>query len=242
MVHKNETIITEDYFYKRKVIIYQHKKGYRFSIDAPLLADFLPALPAHTALEVGAGSGIISLLALYQKKFSHIYGVEIQDTLGRLAKKNAEINGFSEILTIITRDFKEIYQDFTGIQHIFANPPYYETHRGHLSPNPEIRDAKSETRLSLKELLTLAYAILGKWGHLYLVLPVARYHETITIASKVGFYLACLQEVFSFKDGKPERFLVKLSNYSVSPEKRPPLIIFKEKGVYTAEMEQILSG
>ena len=234
--------ITRDYFYQHKVIVYQRKRGFRFSVDAPILADFLPFQPLQKALEVGTGSGIVALLALYKKKFSCIYGLEIQRSLSELAKLNAEKNGFLENLPIINADFNEVYRDFSGIEHIFSNPPFFETHRGRLSPNTEIRDAKTATKLTLRQLLVKSYAILGKKSNLYLVLPMARYREVLSLAEETGYQISRLREVFSFCHGKPERFLVQLTNYGVSAETFPPLIIFKEKGVYTEEMNCILTG
>ncbi|NIM14218.1 MAG: methyltransferase [Candidatus Aminicenantes bacterium] len=242
MIRFNDSEITRDYFYKRKVIVYQRENGYRFSVDAPILADFLPSLPGREALEVGTGVGIVALLALYKKKFSRIYGLEIQPGLSELAAINARENGFSQNLLVRTGDFNEIYKDFSGIQHIFSNPPYFETHRGRLSPNLEIRDAKTETKLSLPQLLTHSYSILGKKGSLYLVLPHSRYKQLMDVIPGIGYYVSRLRLIFSFKDGKPERFLIQLTNYNVSLVEMPPLIIFKEKGVYTAEMDKILTG
>ena len=237
-----EPDITKDYFYQRKVIVYQKKKGYRFSVDAPILADFLPARPLQTALEVGTGSGIVALLALFKKKFSRIYGLEIQRSLSELAQLNAEKNGFLEHLPVITGDFNDVYKDFSGIEHIFSNPPFFEAHRGRLSPNAEIRDAKAGTKLTIEQLLVNSYSILGKRGNLYLVLPFSRYREVLGLAGETGFFVSRLREVFSFSHGKPERFLVQLTNYNVSPVTLQPLIIFKEKGVYTEEMNSILTG
>ena len=234
--------VTQDYFYKKKVTILQHKKGYRFSVDAPILADFLPFCPTGEALEIGTGCGIISMLALYKKKFLKIHGLEIQDSLIRLAEMNGRENGFSRQFQAVQGDFNEIYRDFTGIEHIFSNPPFFETNRGRLSPNQEIRDAKTETRLSLRQLLEKSYAILAGKGSLYLVLPFSRFRETMAAAKAVGYFICRLRQVFSFKDGKPERFLVQLTNYDVSPVKLQPLIIFKEQGVYTDEMDRILTG
>jgi tRNA1Val (adenine37-N6)-methyltransferase len=242
MLNMEDPDITKDYFYKRKVIIYQRRKGYRFSVDAPILADFLPSFPRQKALEVGTGVGIVALLALYKKKFSFIYGVEIQRSLSELAELNAEKNGFLENFKIITGDFNEIYQDFSGIQHIFSNPPFFETNRGRLSPNPEIRDAKTGTKLTIRQLLANACSILGKKGNLYLVLPYSRYRETKKMAGEIGYFVSRLREVFSFNHGKPGRFLIQLTTYDVSPVTLPPLIIFKEKGVYTDEMDKILTG
>jgi tRNA1(Val) A37 N6-methylase TrmN6 len=242
MINSAGPEVTKDYFYKRKVIVYQRKNGYRFSVDAPILADFLPSLPTQEALEVGTGVGIVALLALYKKKFSRIYGLEIQPGLSELAAINAGENGFSQNFPVRTGDFNEIYRDFSGIQHIFSNPPYFETHRGRLSPNLEIRDAKTETKLTLPQLLTHSYSILGKKGGLYLVLPHSRYKQLMDVTAGIGYYVSRLRLIFSFKDGKPERFLIQLTNYNVSPVELPPLIIFKEKGAYTAEMDKILTG
>jgi tRNA1(Val) A37 N6-methylase TrmN6 len=242
MTDPQDPAISRDYFYKRKVIVYQHKNGYRFSVDAPILADFLPARPTREALEIGTGSGIVALLALYKKKFAAIHGLEIQPGLAHLARLNAEENGFLQNFPVTTGDFNELYNDFQGIKYIFSNPPYFETPRGRLSPNPEIRDARAETKLTLAQLLEKSYAALGKKGSLYLILPHARYARTMKLAQQTGFYTGRLRLIFSFKDGKPDRFLVQLSNYSVSFVEMKPLIIFKEKSVYTDEMDKILTG
>lgn len=237
-----QTGITEDHFYKRKVIILQNKKGYRFSVDAPILADFLPVLPSEEALEIGTGCGIVSMLALYKKKFSHITGIEIQGLLSRLAQINAEKNRFNDRFQVIHDDFNTVYRDFKGARTIFSNPPFFELKRGRLSPNDEIRHAKAETKLNLRQLVKKTYCTLNPGGSLYLILPYHRYDELITLAQQTGFFISRIREVFSFKDGKPERFLVQLSIENVSTEKMEPLIIFKEKGIYTDEMDKILTG
>ncbi len=242
MQNLDDPDITQDYFYKGKVYVCQAKNGYRFSVDAPILADFLPFAPDQEALEVGTGCGIIALLALFREKFSTVHGMEVQHSLARLAEINAGKNNFPGKLQVIQGDFNHRCREFQGIRHIFSNPPYFETLHGRLSPNPQIRDARSETRLTLSQLLTRSFSILGKKGNLYLVLPYARYGQIMEIAEKTGCSMAKMRKVFSFKDGKPGRFLVQLSNYDVSPEIVPPLIIFKKKGVYTDEMDSILTG
>lgn len=234
--------ITEDYFYKKKVIVFQNKNGYRFSVDAPILADFLPSMPTAEALEIGTGCGIISMLALYKKKFSKVYGIEIQETLSRLARINAQKNGFIEHFQVIQQDFYDVYSDFKGIDTIFSNPPFFQLNHGRLSPNDEIRLAKTESKLSLPQLLKKTYRILAPKGSLYLILPYHRSDELMKLSRETGFFTSKIREVFSFKDGKPERFLVQLTTYDISTEKMKPLVIFKEKGIYTDEMDKILTG
>jgi len=238
----DRTEITEDHFYKKKVIILQNRNGYRFSVDAPILADFLPSLPSEEALEIGTGCGIVSMLALYKKKFSHITGIEIQEPLSRLARLNAEKNGFHHRFRVINDDFNTVYAGFKGTRTIFSNPPFFELKRGRLSPNDEIRDAKAETKLKLRQLIKKAARILTPNAGLYLILPFHRYDELVTLSRQSGLFISRLREVFSFKDGKPERFLVQLCIENVSTNKMEPLIIFKEKGIYTDAMDDILTG
>jgi len=238
----DRTEITEDHFYKKKVIIFQNKNGYRFSVDAPILADFLPSLPTEEALEIGTGCGIVSMLALYKKKFSHITGIEIQEPLSRLARLNAEKNGFHDRFQVIHDDFNNVYAGFKGTRTIFSNPPFFELNRGRLSPNDEIRHARAETKLNLRQLIKKTSRILTPNAGLYLILPYHRYDELITLSRQTGLSISRLREVFSFKDGKPERFLVQLCIENVSTKKMEPLIIFKEIGIYTDAMDDILTG
>ena len=235
--------LTQDYFFKKKVSILQRKKGYRFSVDAPLLADFLPSLPREEALEIGTGCGIISLLALYKKKFANIAGIEIQESLFKLSLINAEKNGFLQHFKPVHGDFREHYMDFAGMRTIFSNPPFFDPHKGRLSPNEEIRIAKTELNLTLKDLLLKSRSILGRNGSLYLILPFHRFDDLMALSKDTKFFPRRTRDVFSFfNDGKPGRFLVQLTISNVSLEKMKPLVIFKEKGIYTEEMDKLLSG
>ena len=234
--------VTVDYFFKKKVIVLQQKKGYRFSIDSPILAHFLPSPRKAEALEIGTGCGIVSILALYKKKFSHITGLEIQEDLCRLSEINTRKNQFSKSYTALNGDFNHFYQDFRGIKWIFSNPPFMKLNQGRLSTNDAIRIAKFEVNLTVQSLLEKSYSILDPEGQMCLILPYSRLKELLNMAIEIGFSLKRIQMVFSFKHGKPERFLIQLSKYKVSTDKINPLIIFKEKGIYTKEMEMILTG
>jgi tRNA1(Val) A37 N6-methylase TrmN6 len=82
---------TLDSFYRGSILVLQKKEGYRFSVDAPLLADFVKTKRSDEILELGAGNGIISLL-LSIKPFKHITAVEIQGSLADMARRNVKLN------------------------------------------------------------------------------------------------------------------------------------------------------
>ena len=66
----------------------QKKKGFRFSIDAVLLAHF-PALKAELkVLDLGSGNGVLPLLLKDREPSLKISGVEIQEASAQLARRN----------------------------------------------------------------------------------------------------------------------------------------------------------
>lgn len=233
--------VSLDYFYKNRVRIYQHRKGYRFSVDSPILADFIPG-SEHPAIEIGTGSGIISLLLLYLNKFPSITGIEIQEGLAGLAVRSARENGLGSRFKVVHGDFLKVSGKYRGVMNIFSNPPYLPTGIGHLSSNEEVRRGKFEMDIDLKMLLAAGASILGEGGNIFLVFPYDRYHELKTLALGEGLYPLKLRKVLSFENGKPERFLIQLTKTKGDLTEVSPLVMYHSIGVYSDEMERILAG
>ena len=233
--------VSTDHFFREKVVVYQKKKGYRFALDAPILADFLPFC-GDAALEIGCGSGIVSLLALYRDKFPKVTGIEIQEDLSRLARRNAEANGLSRRFQVVHADFNEIYSAFQGIPLIFSNPPFAPLGRGRLSALTEVRLAKFELALSLSDILEKSRSILAPEGHLILIFPFLRYNELLAHAGRIGLFPSRTRLVKPFEHREPDRVLVQLGGKKVRPCEQEPLVVFREKGVYSDEMNRIFEG
>lgn len=230
-----------DHFYRKKVVVYQKRKGYRFAVDAPILADFLPFC-GDAALEIGCGSGIVSLLALYLGKFPKVTGIEIQEDLSRLAGRNAEENGLAQRFHVVHADFREIYSAFRGIALIYSNPPFAPLGRGRMSAVAEVRMAKFELALSLRDILEKSSAILAPKGSLILIFPFLRYNELLAHAGRIGLFPEKTRLVKPFEHREPDRVLVQLGRGMGRPRESEPLVVFREKGVYSDEMNRILEG
>ena len=102
MKEEDETL---DSFYLGRILVLQKKRRYRFSVDAPLLADFIKTKASEELLELGTGNGIVSLL-LSIKPFQHITAVEIQESLADLARRNVFLNNLEGKITIIQEDLR----------------------------------------------------------------------------------------------------------------------------------------
>lgn len=233
--------VTRDYFYEKEVTIFQNRDGYRFSVDAPILAHFLP-VSSQPALEIGCGCGVVSLLALYNRKFPRITAVEISEDQCLLAEKNASMNNFSDQLLVVCADFKEIYQHFPKFSTIFSNPPFHSPQKGHMSQNSQVRVAKFEIALTISDLLAASAAVLNDDGSIYLIFPAERENELYKNAEKSGLYPQSIRRICPFANSKPDRLVIQLGKSKTTVDEKKPLVIFKEKGVYSNDMKIIFAG
>jgi tRNA1(Val) A37 N6-methylase TrmN6 len=233
--------LSRDAFFHGRVVISQPKRGYRFSVDAPLLADFLPA-GLEPALEVGCGSGVVSLLALHREKFAAVTALEIQPGLAELAERNAVDNRRQDRLRVVRGDFRERFPEFAGCRLVFSNPPFLPVGRGRLSADPQVRQAKFELTLGPIELAQLAARILAPDGSLCLIVPFDRGASLLTAAETAGLTLFRRRAVQPAPGRPPNRVLLDLRRAGTPAPDLAPLVVFREPGRYSLEMERIFAG
>jgi tRNA1Val (adenine37-N6)-methyltransferase len=127
--------------FQGKIKVVQKKDGYRFSLDAVILGRLAQVSEGDRVLDLGTGCGIIPLVLAATTKAREIIGVEIQKELAEMASRNAELNGFDGIITVIKEDLKNLSSHYPAgaFDFILSNPPFRKTrHRTNKSPRPEI--------------------------------------------------------------------------------------------------------
>ena len=97
---------TLDTIFQGRLKIIQPQQGYRFSIDAVLLAGLTLVRPQDRIVDLGTGCGIVPLLLASQQSVKHITGIEIQESLVSMAKRNVLINGFEQFISIVQADLR----------------------------------------------------------------------------------------------------------------------------------------
>ena len=83
-----------DDFMDGRLKVIQPRRGYRFSIDAILLSEFVTIKPEDIVVDLGTGCGIIPLILLLTRRVGYAFGLEIQADLADQAARNAVLNGF----------------------------------------------------------------------------------------------------------------------------------------------------
>ena len=231
---------TLDAFHRGRVRVLQKKKGYRFSVDAPLLADFVRTRAGDETLEIGTGSGIISLL-LGARPFRRITALEIQPELADLARRNVLLNGLEGRIEVVEADFRS-YEPDRKIDLVFSNPPWIRKSSGFLSRSAEKSAAKHELHGGIEDVLGKTVGWLAPDGRACFVYPEKRRADFARGADRLGFRILRFRHVLPRSEEPANLFLVELSFAAVHPEIMPPLVLFGPDGKYTAAAEAVFSG
>jgi tRNA1(Val) A37 N6-methylase TrmN6 len=237
---------TLDAFYHGRIRVLQKKKGYRFSVDAPLLADFIRTRANDEALDLGTGSGIIALL-LSVKPFRRITALEIQPGLADQARRNVELNGLGGRIEVLEADLRR-YDPGRTFDLIFSNPPYIRKASGFLSRSSEKSAAKHELHGGIGEILQKTAAWLEPDGRACFVYPEKRRADFARAASARDFRILRFRHVLPRIAEPPTLFLVELGfgekegGRPSEPEIMPPLVLYGPDGKYTADAAAVFSG
>ena len=154
----------------------QKKRGYRFSVDAILLSQFVKIHKDERVIDLGTGCGILPLLLSHTTQAHSFIGVEIQKEMADCAKKNVILNHLENRISIIKQDFRELRNTFPpgSFDVVLSNPPYRKYRTGRINPSLEKAIARHEMKGTLEDLVSIASYLLPPKGRCYVIFPVLR--------------------------------------------------------------------
>ena len=177
MLKENEriNIINED------LKLIENKNSLTFGTDAYLLSAYLPRHSRAVGVELGVGSGVISLLALTKKKCAHVYGFEVQESIADIARRNAELNSLNSEFTVINKDLRNVSPlDTNGeVDFFFSNPPYMKADSGKLNENQNKNASRHEIFGKIGDFCACAKRLLKHGGYFYAVYRPDRLSDLI---------------------------------------------------------------
>lgn len=225
--------------------IVQKKRGYRFSLDALLLAHFARLGSGEAIIDLGTGSGIVALILACLHPCSRILGIEIQEPMAEMARRSAVMNRLDRRVEIRRGDLRipESLCPPASFDAAVCNPPYRRLGSGRMNPDPEKTAARHEIAGTVAEFLAAAAYALREGGRLYTIYPAARAVELLYRMRLSRLEPKGLRLVHSRCDSGAQLVLaegVKGGGEQLSVA--PPLFIYEQKGGYSAEMISIFQA
>ena len=149
-----------------RLTLIQKTSGLTFGTDAYLLAAFLRPSRRARAVELGAGTGIVSLLAAVKGKADEIVAVELQPEYAELCGRNVLLNGLGDRVRPLNADVRELSPAVLGYECelVFSNPPYMRTDTGRPNCDGGKNAARHETAGTIRDFAAAAARLLKHGG------------------------------------------------------------------------------
>ncbi len=237
---ENERI--DDLEYKGLKII-QNKEGFCFGIDSVLLSDFAKNIKKDSVVvDIGTGTGIISILLSKKAEIKKIYGIEIQEEVADMAKRSVKLNDLQDKIQIINKNIKNIFEEIESnkIDAIVTNPPYMKLNTG--AKNEEIKKliSRHEVECNLEDIIKISYKLLKSKGEFYMVHRAERIVDILYNLRKYKLEPKEIRFIHSKVGKEPNLVLIKaVKDAGEHLIIDSPLVVYNNDGTYTDEILKI---
>lgn len=206
--------------------INQSKDVFRVGTDGVLLGALTDVSNSQNILEVGTGTGLISLMLAQRNSKAKITAIDINDAAVELSAENFKASPFSERLKAVNSDFK----NFSANQKfdlIVSNPPYFEE-------NPSAKDvlARQKLELDFSDLIKKSSELISAAGILSVIIPFESGGDFENICRKNQFHLIRKIKIKGIEGSKTKRLILEFSKTS-KPSTETELIIEKSPRQYS---------
>lgn len=239
--------MSNTYFKFKQFVIYQDRCAMKVSTDACVFGAWMAgvvfsASSASSAssprvLDIGAGTGLLSLMVAQQNPSAEITGVELQSASAGQGAFNMTISPWASRLHMIEGDINE--QDFSHLfDVIISNPPFFE---GDLKGEEAGRNlARHGDMLTLSQLTGILRQNLTPAGVAGILLPFHRMEAFLAQAADAGFY--CRERVLLRQTPGHGYFRAMLLLGRREGDCVERTLVIKEGEGYTEEFVELLKG
>lgn len=215
-------------FQFKQFSIQQSKDVFRVGTDGVLLGACSTINNAQKILEVGTGTGLVSLMMAQRNPAAKIHAIDINENAVKLAKVNFENAPFRARLKINLQNYRN-FNPAEKFDLIVSNPPYFEE-------NSSSKDiiARQQTELSFELLIENSAKFLSENGLLSVIIPFDSGLLFEKYCNKHALYLEKKIVIYGIKDSKPKRLILEFG-FQKKEVTESELILEKSPRKYTDE-------
>ncbi len=236
--------LAPDTFFDGRLKVAQPIEGYRYSIDAVLLAAQPRPRPGESVVDLGTGCGIIALILAYRYPGVHLHAVEIQPELVRYARDNVSSNQMDDRICVVEMDMRQLSSDMLGgpVDWIVTNPPYWRVHSGRINPNAQKALARHEINMDIKQLVETSRRLLRTGGRFCTIYPTERVSDLIFAMRNADIEPKWMQCLHSRLQEEGKLVLMEgVKGAGVGLRMASPLAVYDAGGNYAEQIQRMMA-
>lgn len=208
--------------------IQQNADVFRVGTDAVLLGALANVSEAKKVLEIGTGTGIISLMLAQRNPEAKILAIDINSEAVNISQTNFINSPFSDRIKSQLQDLKN-FETEEKFDLIISNPPYFEI-------NSSEKDILARQRLELNfsDLIKKSSQLLSENGLFSIIIPIDSEKEFNQICSNNNLFLQRKVIIKGIKTSEPKRLVLEYS-FKNSEAKIENFVIEKAPRIYSDE-------
>ncbi|PIE54171.1 MAG: methyltransferase [Dethiosulfovibrio peptidovorans] len=216
----------------------QPVQGPRVNVDTVLLAGFTKVKSGERVCELGCAHGAVSLILAKRRAISMV-GVDLQEHLTAMARKNAQANSLDDKADFLCGDIRDVRlllppQSFDVV---VSNPPYGDPRYHRIGDSPEKTLACHGVRCSVDDVASACRYLLRQRGRAYFVFSAQRLVDLLVSLRSHEIEPKILKPVHPRNHREATVFLVKaLRGGAPGLRLLPPLIVAGEETQFSEEL------
>lgn len=211
----------------------------KINTDGVLLGALAEVDQPKTILDIGTGTGVITLMLAQRFAEAQIDAVEIDELATETAKQNFINSPFADRLNLYTADFEDFFKDHPQKKYdlIVSNPPFYINSLE--SPGEKKTLAKHADADFFERMVKLSANHLTTSGKLWLILPIQTAGLAKGIAKSISLNLEKSIQVFSYPESEAHREILVFSLSEIKSDDSQ-FVIYEALKVYSQQYQDTL--
>ncbi|AWZ47466.1 SAM-dependent methyltransferase [Clostridiaceae bacterium 14S0207] len=238
----NETL---DDLQLKGIKVIQKKDGFRFGVDAVLLANFANVKKNHNVVDLCSGTGIIPFILAGKTECSSVTGIEIQEDMVEMAKRTSKLNNLEERIKFVNENLTNLkyIKSMSKVDVVTVNPPYKLRNAGIVNPEDKMAIARHEICCNLEDVIISAKTLLKDRGRFYMVHRPERLVDILTLMRQHKLEPKRIRMIHPSANKAPNIVLIEGQRDGGKFFKwEDPLYVHNEDGSYTKEIEEIYNS
>ncbi len=223
----------------KQFTVEQDRCAMKIGTDGILLGAWIEAKDSYSILDIGAGTGIISLMLAQRTNAEVIDALEIDEDAYEQCVENFENSPWGDRLFCYHASLDEFAEEMKEEKYdlILSNPPFYK--EDFKSDNLARNRARFEDSLPFEELIEYSSELLSDDGKLGVIIPVSEEENFLRIAKEYNLYPARITRVRGTRDSALKRSLLQLS-FTEAVVKKDELILEISRHEYTKDYIELV--